>query len=153
MDYIYTFLWSMTPFGELRISIPLGIETYDLPWYGVFPVAVIGNLVPALFWLFALPRIGNFLIRFSNPIGRLLAWRVERLRKSNLDRVQRIGPMALVVIVAIPLPLTGVWTGCLAAWALEIPFWRALPPIALGALIAGVIVTSLTVVGLEIAKI
>ena len=74
---IYLF-WSMAPICELRCSIPLGMESYDLPivgtqgydlpWYGVFPVSVIGNLVPALFWLLVLPRLGLFLTSFPNPI-------------------------------------------------------------------------------------
>ena len=151
MGYIFTFLLSMAPICELRCAIPAGMESYrlpwigtlgyDLPWYGVFPVAVIGNLVPALFWLPVLPRLGRFLTSFPNPVGKVLIWRTEQLRTRNAQRFHRHGALALTVLVAIPLPMTGVWTGCLAAWAFEIRFWRALPPIALGAVIAGAIVT------------
>ncbi len=151
MDYIFTFLWSMTPIGELRLAIPLAMNTYDLPWYGVLPVAVVGNLVPAVFWLLVLPRFGHMLTSFRNPLGRLILWRTEALRKRNAGRFQRHGVLALTVLVAIPLPVTGVWTGCLAAWALEIPFRRALPAIALGAVIAGAIVTGLTGLGILVA--
>ena len=159
---IYLF-WSMAPICELRCSIPLGMESYDLPivgtqgydlpWYGVFPVSVIGNLVPALFWLLVLPRLGLFLTSFPNPIGRILGWRTEHLRRGNAERFHKYGAaLALVALVAVPLPLTGVWTGSLAAWAFEIGFWRALPPIALGALIAGIIVTSLTGLGIHVVN-
>ncbi len=161
MDYIFTFLWSMAPVCELRCAIPLGMESYelpwlgtqgyDLPWYGVLPVSVIGNLVPALFWLAVLPRLGGFLTSFSNPLGSLLKWRSERLRLRNAHRFHRYGSLALTALVAVPLPLTGVWTGCLAAWVFEIPFRRALPPIALGALLAGGIVTGLTGLGIFVA--
>ena len=162
MDYIFTFLWSMAPLCELRCAIPLGMESYDLPWvgatgydlpwYGVLPVAVAGNLVPALFWLLVLPPLGLFITRFPNPIGRVLIWRTERLRRHNAQRFHRYGALALVFLVAVPLPLTGVWTGCLAAWAFEVPFRKALPPISLGALVAGGIVTALTGVGVFVAK-
>ena len=151
MDYIFTFLWSMTPIGELRLAIPLAMNTYDLQWYEVLPVAVVGNLVPAVFWLLVLPRVGHLLTSFSNPLGRFLTWRTEALRRRNAERFHRHGALALTVLVAIPLPVTGVWTGCLAAWAFEIPFWRALPSIALGAVIAGAIVTGLTVLGILVA--
>ena len=162
MDYIFTFLLSMAPICELRCSIPVGMDTYelpwlgtlgyDLPWYGVFPVSVVGNLVPALFWLLVLPRVGHLLTRYSNPIGRFLTWRSEALRKGSERRVQKYGSLALAVLVAVPLPMTGVWTGCLAAWVFEIPFRRALPPIALGAVIAGAIVTGLTSLGIVLGK-
>ena len=158
LDYFFTFIWSMAPICELRCAIPLGMESYDLPWlgnqgydlpwYGVLPVAVVGNMVPALFWLLALPRLGAFITRSSNPVGRLLLWRSEKLRRANAQRFHKYGSLALVLLVAIPLPMTGVWTGSLAAWVFEIPMRRALPPIALGVVIAGAIVTSLTALGL-----
>ncbi len=161
MEYIFTFLWSMAPVCELRCAIPLGMESYDLPfvghrgydlpWYGVLPVAVAGNLVPALFWLTALPVLGRVVTAVPNPVGRLLLWRSDQLRRRNMDRYHRHGAVVLVGLVAIPLPLTGVWTGCLAAWALEIPFSKALPPIALGAAIAGGVVTGLTALGVAAA--
>lgn len=115
-------------------------------------MAVVGNLVPAVFWLLFLPRFGNLLTSFSNPLGRLLTWRTEALRRRNSERFHRHGALALTVLVAIPLPVTGVWTGCLAAWAFEIPFRRALPAIALGAVIAGAIVTGLTGLGILLAR-
>lgn len=162
MDYIFTFLWSMAPICEVRCAIPLGMERYHLPWlgvygydlawYGVLPLATIGSLVPALFWLLVLPRLGRFLTSFSNPVGAILLWRSEALRRRNAEKFHRYGALALTVLVAIPLPLTGVWTGCLAAWVFEIPFWRALLPIALGAIIAGIIVTGLTSLGVWVVE-
>ena len=152
MDYIFTFLWSMTPVGELRVAIPLGMQHYGLPWYGVLPIAIIGSLVPALFLLLALPRLGHLLTSFPNPLGKLITWRSEQLRRRNAQRFQNYGSLALLVLVSVPLPLTGVWTGCLAAWVFEIPFRQALPPIALGAVIAGGIVTGLTSLGIFVAE-
>ena len=163
MDYIFTFLWSMAPICELRCSIPLAMESYDLPlvgsrgydlpWYGVLPVAVLGNLVPALFWLMVFPRLGTFLTSFNNPVGSLLLWRSRQIRSRHLPRLQKYGPLTLTALVAVPLPFTGVWTGCLAAWAFEMPFRRAFPPIALGAAIAGGIVTGLTSFGILLSDL
>lgn len=150
MDYLITFLVSMTPIGELRASIPLGIETYGLPWYEVLPLAVAGNLVPGLFWLLALPRIGDRVMSFPNPVGRLLKWRSERLYRLQAERFQRHRNMGLVLLVAVPLPFTGVWTGALAAWVFEVPFRPAFLCIALGALIAGGVVTGLTELGVHL---
>ena len=150
MDYLITFLVSMTPIGELRASIPLGIETYGLDWYRVLPIAVAGNLVPALFWLVALPRISGYLRSFANPVGRLLTWRSERLRRMKGESFRRHRNLALILLVAVPLPFTGVWSGSLAAWVFEIPFRPAFLCIALGAVIAGGVVTALTELGLHL---
>ena len=162
MEYIFTFLWSMAPVCELRCAIPLGMDSYDLPfigsrgydlpWYGVLPVSVAGNLVPGVFWLLALPVLARVITAVPNPLGRLLLWRSGQLRTRNMQRYHRYGALALVALVAVPLPLTGVWSGCLAAWALEIPFSKALPPIALGAAIAGAIVTGLTALGVFVVS-
>jgi uncharacterized membrane protein len=61
--------------------------------------------------------------------------------------------MALIILVAIPLPMTGAWTGSLAAWIFQIPPVKAIILIGLGVFIAGVIVTILTLSGIEIASI
>ena len=162
MEYIFTLLWSMAPVCELRCAIPLGMESYDLPWlgmrgyqlpwYGVLPVSVVGNLVPAVFWLLVLPRIGRLLTSFPNPVGSLLLWRSEQLRRRNAERMHKYGALGLTMFVAVPLPITGVWTGSLLAWAFEVPFYKALAAMALGALIAGAIVTGLTSLGLFVAE-
>ena len=150
MDYLFTFLVSMTPIGELRASIPLAIETYGLPWYEALPLAVAGNLVPGVFWLLALPRVGRYLVSFPNPAGRLLTWRSERLRRLQGERFRRHRNVALLLLVAVPLPFTGVWSGALAAWVFEIPFRPAFLCIALGAMVAGSVVTALTELGLHL---
>ncbi|MBI2867217.1 MAG: small multi-drug export protein [Chloroflexi bacterium] len=142
-DILKTFAWAMTPIGELRLSIPLGIITYDLPWYAVFPISIAGNIAPVLLILPALDRIARFLQSFPNPLGRLLAWRVAQLQKRQGKRFERYGALALLAFVAVPLPLTGAWTGCLAAWVFRVPYRRAVAVIFPGVLVAGVIVTAL----------
>ena len=150
LDYIFTFLWSMTPIGELRLAIPLGIEGYGLPWYGVLPAAVLGNLVPAAFWLLALPRLATFLERFPNPGTAFLRWRSEALRRHHAERFHKHGAAMLTLFVAVPLPITGVWTGSIAAWTFAIPFRQAFPAMAAGVMIGGIIVTALTIAGISL---
>ncbi len=52
-----------------------------------------------------------------------------------------------MIFVAIPLPLTGAWTGAIIAYLLGLRFWFAFISIGLGVLIAGVIVTALSLLG------
>ena len=143
----------MTPIGELRASIPWGIIHLGQPWYLAFILSLIGNVIPALVLPWVLGRLASLLLSFPNPLGRILAWRTARLHTKYRERVERYGAWSLVPFVAIPLPFTGVWTGILAAWVFEIPPKRAIPFLCLGVLIAGIIVTILTVTLGEAARL
>ncbi|MDA0987840.1 MAG: small multi-drug export protein [Chloroflexi bacterium] len=152
-DLLVTFVAAMTPIGELRLAIPLAISRYDVVWYVALPIAVVGNIVPVLVLVPGLQRLSRILLSFPNPAGRLLVWQGNRLQRVQSGRFERYGSLALVILVAIPLPMTGAWTGSLAAWVFRIPPRRAIPLIALGVLIAGLIVTVVTLSGIEFGKI
>ncbi len=152
-DLLRVFLSAMTPIGELRLSIPLGILGSDLPWLPVFLVSVAGNMAPVLPLLLGLERVSALLRRLPGPMGRLWEWRTERVRSAHADRIRRYGALALIFIVAVPLPLTGAWTGSLAAWLFQIPVRVALPAIAAGVVMAGIIVTAVVLAGLQIGLV
>ena len=80
---------------------------------------------------------------FSN---KLLQWYIARVKKRTAS-IERYEMWGLALFVAIPLPVTGAWTGSVAAFVLGIPWKKALCSITCGVLIAGVIVTMLTVGG------
>jgi uncharacterized membrane protein len=153
LDLLVTFVAAMTPIGELRLAIPLAIYSYDIVWYVALPIAVVGNVIPVLVLVPGLDCLSRMLSSFSNPAGKLLTWQENRLRRVQSGRFDRYGGLALVILVAIPLPMTGAWTGSLAAWTFRIPPRRAIPLIALGVLIAGIIVTVVTMSGIELGKI
>ena len=152
-DLLQVFLAAMTPIGELRLSIPLGILGLELSWRSVFLVSVIGNMVPVLPLLLGLERASGLMVRMPGPLGRFWEWRTERIRSAHSDRIQRYGALALVLIVGIPLPLTGAWTGSLAAWLFEIPFKLALPAITAGVVLAGVTVTAIVLAGVQVGLV
>jgi uncharacterized membrane protein len=152
LDLLVTFVAAMTPVGELRLAIPLAITGYNVPWFAALPISLVGNVVPVLILVPGLNRVSRFLLSFPNPAGKLLVWQEDRLRRVQSRRFDRYGALALVILVAIPLPMTGAWTGSLAAWTFGIPPRRAIPLIALGVLIAGLIVTVVTLSGIELGK-
>ena len=133
------------PIAELRVAIPVAIQSLDFTWYYAFLLAVIGNILPV-------PVILLFLEAATRLLGRValfqrwLDWLFERTRRRGriLQKYKRIG---LVLFVAIPLPITGAWTGALAAVLFGIRFGQAFFSILLGVIIAGVIVTCLTLLG------
>ena len=153
IDILTTFIAAMTPIGELRLAIPLAIYAREVPWYIALPVAIVGNMIPVLILVPSLNRISKMLLSFRNPAGSLLKWQTKRLQSAHSLRFQKYGAMALIILVAIPLPMTGAWTGSLAAWVFQIPPIQAAILIGLGVLIAGIIVTILTLSGIEISSI
>ncbi len=143
-EIIKIFLTSLTPIGELRASIPLGLTLFNQPIWLVFIVSVVGNIIPPIFLLWLFPKISGWLMKHSKLMNKFLTWLFERTRKKTQDKITKYGDLALIIFVAIPLPNTGAWTGALAAWLLGIPIKRALLNIFYGVIIAGVIVTLIT---------
>lgn len=149
---IQTFLLAMTPIGELRASLPLALTTFQLNWGSAFLISVVGNLVPVFFILLFLEPVSNWFSKKSGLFKRFFSWFFERTSKKYNSQMGKYGYPALVLFVAIPLPLTGAWTGSLIAFLFKIPFKIAFPLISLGVIIAGVIVLALSLAGIAIEK-
>jgi len=140
-----TLLISMLPVGELRVGIPVGVAVYHLPVWSSFLWSLIGNLIPIVFIILLLDVfVSRFLIKKFRIFNKIFTWLFERTRKRYSKNIERWKDLALMIFVAIPLPGTGAWTGALIAYAFGIPIRRAFPMIALGVLIAGIIVSLVT---------
>lgn len=147
-ELLMTFLVAMAPVIELRGAIPAGIAS-GLPPALACIAAVAGNLVPAPFIILLGRRVVNWL-RGTRFLGPKIVWLERRAHlKGRLVRKYRLA--GLVILVGIPLPGTGAWTGALAAAFLDMPLRKALPSIILGVLTAGLIMTFAT--GLVVATI
>ena len=146
-------LTAMTPIGELRASIPLAITSMDMPWPQALGLSIVGNIIPVPFIIYALRTVGARIEAQENVAGRLLRWRTARIHQSRGPRVQRYGFFGIMLAVAVPLPLTGAWTGALIVWTLHEPLRRGLPAIAAGVVMAGIVVTSLTLAGVELIRL
>lgn len=150
---VQTFLAAMLPIGEMRLAIPLGILVLKAPWYQVFLIAVLGNMAPVLALVFSLERVSKFLLSFSNPLGKLIQWRTDHLKRIHGQSFRRYGAAFLVLFVAVPLPITGAWTGSLVAWTFQVPPRVAIPLIGLGVFIGAVVVTGLTLAGVQVSHL
>ncbi|MEN8614688.1 small multi-drug export protein [Dehalogenimonas sp. THU2] len=133
------------PVVELRGAVPVAINVLDIPWYNAFLLAVIGNMLPVPFILRLLNWAVCTLGKFS-MFRRFFDWLFNRTR-SRSGFIERYKKFGLTLFVAIPLPMTGAWTGSIAAVLMGIPFGDAMRHIFLGVLIAGIIVTALSVMG------
>ena len=139
---------SALPILELRGGIPVAMGLFHFPWYYAFFLGVIGNLLPVPFILLFLDYATRILSRV-HFFERILNWIFERTRRRG-EIIQRYEKIGLVLFVAIPLPVTGAWTGALATVIFGLRFRHAFLSIFIGVLIAGVIVTCLSYFGLAI---
>ena len=136
-----TFLMAMVPVVELRGAIPLGVAAGLHP-AAAAAAAMLGNMVPVPFLL--------LLVRKVFALLRQISWlgpKIDALeRRAHLKgrTVRKYRTLGLTVLVAIPLPGTGAWTGALVADVLDIRMRTALPAIAVGVFIAGCITTAVT---------
>lgn len=128
---------SAAPITELRGGIPLAISQGYAP-AAAFLLAILGNLLIVPLLLVGLEYGEDLLLRWRAS-RILLQWVFARTRRKG-RLIERAGPAALVLLVAIPLPGTGAWTGAIAARLFGIPMRVALPWIGVGVLIAGIIV-------------
>lgn len=138
------------PISELRGAIPLAIAGYDVAWPLAYLLGVLGNLIPVVAILLLLEPVVAILSRVD-LFRRLVQWVFARTRRRFSSTVATLGAAALVAVVAVPLPVTGAWTGSLIAFLFGIPFRQAFPLITLGVVIAGVVVTLSTLGVIEIA--
>ena len=133
------------PVTELRGAIPVGLSFYNLPVLPTYIVAVLGNIIPALFLLKYLKPFSEFLRRWL-IFEMFFSWLFRRTGKYE-KKYEKYGAIFLFFFIAIPLPGTGIWTGSVAAFLFGIRFWYAFSTMAAGVACAGIIVT-LTNLGL-----
>ena len=133
---------AMIPVFELRGAIPVGVAA-GLPFWTVFLTAFLGNLLPVPFLILFTRRVFEWLRTKSALLERFVS-RLEQKAATKEDLLKKYELLGLCILVAIPLPGTGAWTGSLVAAVFDIRLKHAFPAIALGVLIAGIIVSVVT---------
>jgi uncharacterized membrane protein len=135
-----TLLATVLPISELRGGIPLGILEYHLDPLLVFCIAVIANTL-IFFPIFFALRLFYDKVLFRIP---LFDKYLDSLRKRGKPKVDKYGFWGLFLFVAVPLPVTGAYTGTILAWLLGMDWRKAFPAVGLGVVVAGVVVLLIT---------
>ena len=139
-EELCVFFCSMLPVIELRGAIPMAFA-FGLPWWKAYIISVIGNLLPVPFILLLINCVIKWMaaskIKFFNKIANFLLQKVEKKRA----RIEKYSFWGLCLFVAIPLPMTGAWTGSLVAAVIGMKPIKAFLSALLGVIIAGVVVT------------
>ena len=144
---VITSLLTLLPISELRGAIPYALAR-SFPVFFVFPYCVLLNaLVGPLAYLF-LSTLHKIFYRW-NWYKKLFDSLVIRARKKVQSKVDTYGYLGIMLFVAIPLPITGAWTGTLGAWILGLSKRKTCLAVLGGVFIAGIIVTLVAYFGLE----
>ena len=143
--YIIIVLISMIPVIESRGSIPYGILVLNLPWYNVVFVSIIANFLITIPIIYLLDPVSKYFRRFyiSKKFFNWLFARSER--KGGI--INKLKVLGLIIFIGIPLPITGAWTGCVAANIFRINKFYTLIGVFLGILLSVMIITGLTLTG------
>ena len=150
MNYIITFLIGMVPLIELRGAVPYAIAT-GIPMWQALIIGVVANMLPVPIIFFFARRVLEW--GANKPvIGGFFTWCLKKGHKGGKKLADTAGDkgifIALLFFVGIPIPGTGAWTGTLAASILDWDFKRSITAVMLGVILAGLIMVTLTVLGL-----
>ena len=151
--YLFVFLVSMVPLIELRGAIPIAIGM-DLETIPSIVVCAVGNLLPVpfiyffaqkfLIWGLDKPVIGK-ICHFFHDKGEHAG---KRLAGSKFGKFGLM--IALIAFVGIPIPGTGAWTGTLGASFLDMGTRETVVSVSLGVIIAGIIMATVSMVGVHV---
>lgn len=139
---ISTFFISMVPVVELRGGLPYGIAS-GLNYYTALAAAVLGNMLPVPFIIVYIRRMFHWVRQRSIWCDRKIT-ALERKAHLKGRLVRKYSAIGLCILVAIPLPGTGAWTGALVAALLDMRLKTAVPFIFLGVCIAAAVMTAVT---------
>ena len=140
LRYLTMFGLAMVPVSELRGAIPLGLA-YGIPWYECYILCCIANFIPVPFILLFIKKVIKWMGESKVEFFKKVSLWIQNKADKNKDKVNRYGVFGLILFVAIPLPMTGAWTGALVAAVTNMKFGRAVICCLAGILIAGTIVT------------
>ena len=141
--FLIIFFMSMVPIVELRGAMLYAVG-HNMDFLPALMVCVIGNMLPIPFILLFITKVIAWMqkcrVRFFNKVAN---WLVNKAEK-NREKIEKYSFWGVCFFVALPLPVTGAWTGSLVAATIGMKFWKALLSCFIGILIAGVIVTCIS---------
>tara|TARA_B100001142_G_scaffold65922_1_gene65507 strand:- start:21978 stop:22451 length:474 start_codon:yes stop_codon:yes gene_type:complete len=147
-EHLKVFILSMLPITELRGSIPWGIKFYSLSVYEIVLISIIGNILIGVLILYAIGPI-MYILSKNNLFKNFLNYIFKRTKKKG-KMIYFLKFYGLILFVGIPMPLTGVWTGSLAAFLFGLSRKKSIIAITLGVLISSFIVTSISVFSIKL---
>ncbi len=138
----------MVPLIELRGAVPVGAIA-GIPWYINYPICIIGNMLPVPIILLFVSAVLKWMSTCKVSLFNKVANFIYKKADKHKEKIDAGGFWGLMLFVGIPLPGTGAWTGALVASLLGMKKRHSIPAIALGVLIAGVIMGVISYISVD----
>lgn len=145
LKLLWAVILTIMPVTELRVGLPVAIlyaMEQNIPIWLIFCLIILLNVLVIFFVFYFLDNLHHVFLRIK-PYRKLFEKYVERFQR-KVDKFEKryetLGFFALVLFVAIPLPGTGAWTGCLLSWLVGLDRKRSILAISIGVLIAGLFI-------------
>lgn len=137
---VATVVLATVPILELRGALPVAVLS-GMAVGKAYILAVLGNMIPIPFIIWFLEPATNFVRRWERG-NRFVEWLFARTRRKgkNIEKYEWWG---LMIFVAIPLPMTGAWTGALAGHLFGFTWYKTFSACFAGVCTAGVIMALL----------
>lgn len=148
---IVVMIISAIPIGEIRLGLPIALFVFKFPVWKAMLFSVLGNISFIIPTLFLFRPVSDYLERFG-ILKKFFNWFFERTKK-KAELVQHYEFLGLMFFVGIPLPMTGAWSGCIAASLFKVKFRYAFLANVLGVVLAGIIVLLLCLSGKCIVRL
>jgi uncharacterized membrane protein len=136
---LITVVLAMLPVSELRGAIPYAVGVAGMSWQKAYLISVLANFIPVIPIYLLIGPVSD-LLRHVRLFDRFFTWLFARARRKG-KMIERFEVLGLILFVAIPLPVTGAWTGTIAAFVFGVRKRLTFPAVFLGICIAGVVVT------------
>ena len=117
---LIVFIISATPVLEVRGAVPIALLYFKLPVATTLLLCILGSILPVFPILWFLNTLTERL-RKIKLFDKFFEWLFHRTR-SKSKIIEEFELVGLTLFVAIPFPGTGVWTGCVAAYLLGLPW-------------------------------
>ena len=147
MTLIITVGLSFLPISELRGAIPFAVAR-GMPLLEAAAIAVACNALVGPVAFAFLETFHKLFYRWGF-YARVFDRFVAKARAKVHEKVERYGYLGIMLFVAVPLPITGAWTGVLGAWILGMDRKKTMLAVAAGVLVSGVIVSLVVGFGVE----
>lgn len=143
IKYIFTTILGALPIIELRYAAIIAQYAFALTPMQAFICGFIGNVIPVYFIVKYIRPLFDFFGRWK-PFKIIIDWASNKATKKIAEstKLQNYTAIALFLFVAVPIPTTGAWVASLIANFLDMPPKKAVPPIILGIIVAGIITIS-----------
>lgn len=140
-----TFFVAMIPVTELRASIPLAINVYQLDPFLAWIYSILGTYFAMVLIVFLLGPISNFLSQHIVFFRKLFRWVFTHTKKKNNKIIKSYGSWAIFILAATPIPILGGLSGAVAAFVFGFSASRSLPLLLLGTVLSGTIILIITI--------